>query len=101
MSQLTYYRLTAISIGISILNSLAIAPVVARESVAIVDRSPRLGLDIGLEPIVPLKSAKKAIKPKMVRESVAIVDRSPGLGLDIGLEPIVPLKSVQRGCSKG
>ena len=62
MSHLTYYRLTAISIGILGLNEIALAPAVAAERVAVVDaptdrhqpRSPqsRSKLDIGLQPII-------------------------------------------------
>jgi hypothetical protein len=62
MSHLTRCRLTTISIGIFILNSIAINSATAAERVAIIDRltpAAKLGLDIGLQPIIPLASSKR------------------------------------------
>jgi hypothetical protein len=56
MSHFTYCRLTAILIGISLLNAIGINPATARELVTILDQStPQrgLGLNIGLDPIIP------------------------------------------------
>jgi hypothetical protein len=62
MSRFTYCRLTAISIGIFILNSIAIDPAAATNLVAILDRQtpPSKGLDIGLQPIVPYKLSQQS-----------------------------------------
>lgn len=62
MSHLTCCRWTAISIGIFIWNAIAINSATATERVAIVDRSTpeaRLGLDIGLQPVIPTSSSKR------------------------------------------
>jgi hypothetical protein len=62
MSHLTRCRLTAISIGIFIVNAIAINSATAAERVAIVDRltpAAKLGLDIGLQPIIPPASSKR------------------------------------------
>lgn len=64
MSHLTCCRLTAISIGVFILNAISINPSLATERVAIVDKTTsaaRLGLDIGLQPIIPQASSTKRI----------------------------------------
>ena len=63
MSRFTYCRLTAISIGICILNAISIAPASAKSLVTIVDRQTppsKLGLDIGLQPIVPSKLSQQS-----------------------------------------
>jgi hypothetical protein len=62
MSHLTCCRLTAISIGVLLLNAIAINPATASQQVAIIDRptpEARLGLDIGLQPIIPPASTKR------------------------------------------
>ncbi len=62
MSYLTNYRMVAISIGILLLNAISINPATARETIAIIDRQtakPGLGLDIGLDPIIPALPSKR------------------------------------------
>ncbi len=80
MSHFTYCRLTAISLGIFLLNAIAINPATARELVGIIDRStPQrgVGLNIGLEPIIPQLKNKIAIK-----QGEANYQRQPlGLGV--------------------
>jgi hypothetical protein len=61
----TYCRLTAISLGILCLNAIATSPATARELVSIIDRStaqPGLGLNIGLDPIIPQLQNRIAIQ---------------------------------------
>ncbi|AFY91517.1 hypothetical protein [Chamaesiphon minutus] len=63
MSHFAYYRLTAISIGICLLNAISIDPAAAKNLVTIVDRQTpvsKLGLDIGLQPIVPYKVSQQS-----------------------------------------
>ncbi len=100
MSKLTYSRLAAMTIGISISNSLSITPVVAAETIAIVDRSARSGLDIGLQPIISRKSKRvgqhRSINNNVTNSPVTIANRSAQPGLDIGLEPVITLKSTRK-----
>jgi hypothetical protein len=100
MSKFTYSRLAVMTIGISISNSLSITPVVAAETMAIVDRSARSGLDIGLQPIISRRAKRvgqhRAINQGVKNSPVTIANRSAQSGLDIGLEPIVTLKSTHK-----
>lgn len=78
MSRFAYYRLTAISIGILILNAISIAPAAAKSLVTIVDRQTpvsKLGLDIGLQPIVPYKVSQSN------GQSIANERNSAGIGI--------------------
>jgi hypothetical protein len=80
MSHFTYCRLIAISIGILLSNAIAINPATARELVTIIDRStPQrgLGLDIGLEPIIPQIGKRIAIK----QATTANPKSSAGIGV--------------------
>jgi hypothetical protein len=80
MSQLTRYRLTAISIGLFVLNVISIDSATAAERLAINDKpTPQVGLNIGLQPIIPYKSANNRIA---VQQGVtANAKRSVGLGV--------------------
>lgn len=80
MSQLTCYRLTAISIGLFVLNVISIDSATAAERLAINDKpTPQVGLNIGLQPIIPYKSANNRIA---VQQGVtANAKRSVGLGV--------------------
>jgi hypothetical protein len=82
MSHLTCCRLTAISIGIFILNAIAINPAIASQRVAIIDKptaSARLGLDIGLQPIIPQASSTNRIA---LKQGTTINARQPlGVGV--------------------
>ena len=80
MSQLTCYRLTAISICLFVLNAISTNPATAAERLALNDRpKPQAGLDIGLQPVIPYKSSNNRI----VAEQVATADpkRSTGIGV--------------------
>lgn len=75
MSHLTCCRLTAISSGILILNAIATNPATASERVAIIDRptsEARLGLNIGLQPVIPTSSTK--------RIAIALQQSNPSTG---------------------
>jgi hypothetical protein len=82
MSHLTYYRLTSISIGMFILNTIAINPATAAELLAIIDRPTAqagLGLDIGLQPIIAQKLSTDRIA---IKQGTTADGRQPvGLGV--------------------
>jgi hypothetical protein len=83
MSQITYSRLSVMAIGVIGANALAIDAALAKGWVGIIDRSPvrpGRGLDIGLQPIIPVR-----------------VTRAPAIdrGMAIGLAPIIPFKLAQ------
>jgi hypothetical protein len=89
----TYCRLIAISVGILCLNAIAINPATARELVGIIDRSTAqrgLGLNIGLEPIIPQLKNQIAIQqaaPTNQRQplGVGVTARvgTLGIGVDV------------------
>ena len=93
MSHLTYCRMAAISIGILCLNAIAINPATARELVSIIDRStaqPGVGLNIGLEPIIPQLNSRIALKQQQANErrqplGVGVTARvgTLGIGVDV------------------
>jgi hypothetical protein len=79
MSYLKYCRPIAISIGILLLHP--IDPATAGETIAIIDRQtakPGLGLDIGLDPIVPALPTKRMT---VSQNSTANVKESAGIGV--------------------
>ena len=93
MSHLTYCRMAAISIGILCLNAIAINPATARELVSIIDRStvqPGIGLNIGLEPIIPQLNSRIALKQQQANDrrqplGVGVTARvgTLGIGVDV------------------
>jgi hypothetical protein len=86
MSQLTRYRLTVISIGICIVQAIATDPSIANERVAIIDKStpqPRIGLDIGLEPIIINDVAQKSSKPPSSIAPITATSSKQPLGLGV------------------
>jgi hypothetical protein len=86
MSQINPYRLTAISIGIMIVNAIATNSATANELVSIVDRSTpqtRVGLDIGLEPIILNNVAQKSSKPPIAVEPITTNNARQPLGLGL------------------
>jgi hypothetical protein len=83
MSHLTCCRLTAISSGILILNAIATNPATASERVAIIDRptsEARLGLNIGLQPVIPTSSTKR-IAIALQQSNPSNVRQPLGLGV--------------------
>jgi hypothetical protein len=81
MSHLISCRLIAISIGIFALNAISINPVTARETIAIIDRQtakPGLGLDIGLDPIIPAAPTKRMA---VSQNSTTSTKESAGIGV--------------------
>jgi hypothetical protein len=93
MSCFTYYRPIAISIGVFIVNAIAIHPTLAAELFAIIDRPttpPGLGLDIGLQPIVTPSKNRLAIEQPATADikqplGVGVTARvgTLGIGVDI------------------
>jgi hypothetical protein len=86
MSQLTRYHLTAISIGIWIVNSISAHPATANQLVSIIDRSTpqiRSGLDIGLEPIIMSDVAQKSSKPTVVKDPIIAANPKQPVGLGV------------------
>ncbi|WP_295621558.1 hypothetical protein [Chamaesiphon sp. GL140_3_metabinner_50] len=80
MSYLKYCRPIAISIGILLLNAFAIDSATAGETIAIIDRQtpkPGLGLDIGLDPIIPALPTKRMA----VSQSSTNTKESAGIGV--------------------
>ena len=91
MSHLTYYRLTAISIGILGLNEIVLDPAIAAERVAVVDApterlhqkrtaQSRSKLDIGLQPIISTDAARKSGSDRYPSGRVAIVAQREPIG---------------------
>ena len=82
MSAPFQYRLTAISIGIVALAALGMNPATAREVVAMQDAPPasgRLGLNIGLQPIIPANTTKQRIA---IQQGTTTNPRQPfGVGI--------------------
>jgi hypothetical protein len=81
MSHLKYCRLTAIAIGVLLLNAISINPATARKTIAIIDRQtakPGLGLDIGLDPIIPASPTKRMA---VSQNSTTQTKESAGIGV--------------------
>lgn len=85
MSQLNRYHLTAISIGICILNAIAIDSCTANELVGVNLSAPasKLGLDIGLEPIIINDVAQTASPQSSKIAPLATTNAKQPLGLGI------------------
>jgi hypothetical protein len=82
MSHLNCYRLTAISIGIFIVNAIVINPVKAAELLAIIDAPTapaKSGLDIGLQPII----AQKLSTDRIAIQQGTTADARQPLGLGV------------------
>jgi hypothetical protein len=82
MSHLIHCRLAVISIGIFILNAIAIDPATAGDLVAITDRPTAqtgLGLDIGLQPIISQASSKDRVA--IHQSATADVKQPSGFGV--------------------
>ena len=100
MSHFTYCRLTAILIGISLLNAITINPATARELVTIIDQStPQrgLGLNIGLDPIIPQLNQRIEIRQGTTTNAkqpagIGITTRvgTLGIGVDVNKSLSVP-----------
>ena len=93
MSHLTYCRMAAISTGILCLNAIATNPATARELVSIIDRpiaQSGVGLNIGLEPIIPQLNSRIALKQQQANNrrqplGVGVTARvgTLGIGVDV------------------
>ncbi|WP_309740957.1 MULTISPECIES: hypothetical protein [unclassified Chamaesiphon] len=110
MSHFTYCRLTAISLGIFLLNAIAASPATARELVGIVDRStaqPSAGLNIGLAPIIPQLQNRIALKQERTTNTrqplgVGVTARvgTLGIGVDVN-KSLTPQLNARLGFNFG
>ena len=94
MSHLTNCRLTGISIGILILNAIAINPATAAQLVSVIDAHPErlhqrstpkpgLGLDIGLQPVIVRDYSQKSSKNPIAIQpgTTANPNKTAGIGI--------------------
>ena len=110
MSHLTYCRLTAISLGIFLLNAIATSPATARELVSIIDRptaQPSAGLSIGLAPIIPQLQNRIALKQDRTTNTrqplgVGVTARvgTLGIGVDVN-KSLTPQLNARLGFNFG